>query len=256
MRNTYLQKVIQKIIKKQKKILYSKEIKKLIQDIMQEAYTDSKAYKIIYYLKNKWYIISLKKNIFYKTSPEDTIHEQDIIEQYYRDILHTHCNNSFETSWYIWWIKAIELHYNNFSIPEIIHVVTQNKQSKEMILADKILLAKKYTSKWENYFPKFKKQTQKIKIWKHTFRIAKKELALLECMYNFDDLNDRYTHEITKKIIRKTSDLDIQNIEKILRLGKHHTSINRLYKIARKTNTSFAEALLTIIKKYSFVLDL
>jgi hypothetical protein len=90
---------------------------------------------------------------------------------------------------------------------------------------------------------------------KYSFSIANKELALLECMYNYDDLLDTYTRTLVKKVLKRSSHVDIDSITKIIKLGKHHTSINRLYKIAKEVNKTFAEQLHDIIKKYSFFLD-
>lgn len=114
---------------------------------------------------------------------------------------------------------------------------------------------KKYTSKKENYFPQFKKFTGKIKIGKFSFPYAKKELALLESLYNYDEFDDRYTMELVKKVCKRVKDLDLKVLRAIIKLGKHHTSINRLYKIAKKHNTDLAEKIAPLIKKYSFFLD-
>ena len=231
MRNSYLQDLIKKIIKKQWKLIYSTELKKMISTLMKNSYTDTKAYKLIYYLKNRWHLISIKKEIFYVKSPDENISEEDIIDVRYRKILHGHCKKSYNKARYIWALKALELHYNNFSIPETILVINQKKQSKEMVVATKAIQFKKYTAKGENYRSKFKKYTTKIKMGKYSFSIANKELALLECMYNHDDLLDSQTRNLVKKVIKRSSHLDTDTITKIIKLGKHHTSINRLYKI-------------------------
>lgn len=114
---------------------------------------------------------------------------------------------------------------------------------------------KKYTSKKENYFSVFKKFTTKTKIGKFSFPHAKRELALLECLYNFDEFDDRYTMELVKKVCKRVKDLDFKLLASIIKLGKHHTSLNRLYKITKKINPSVAENLAPLIKQYSFFLD-
>ena len=90
---------------------------------------------------------------------------------------------------------------------------------------------------------------------KYSYAIANKELALLECVYSYDETFERYTYELVKKVIRRSTSFDLEELTKIIKLGKHHTSINRLYKIAKKVNKTFAEKLGEIIKKYSFFLD-
>ncbi|USN54528.1 MAG: hypothetical protein H6765_08490 [Candidatus Peribacteria bacterium] len=93
---------------------------------------------------------------------------------------------------------------SNFELPDNILIVTPDKQSKESVVATKHIQFKKYTTKNENYFPKFKKFTHKIKMGKYSFSVANRELALLECMYNYDETFDRYTYEFVKKVIKRS----------------------------------------------------
>lgn len=256
MRNSYLQSLIKKVEKMKGKLIYSDKLKSIIKHLMKENYHDTKAYKLIYYLKNKWYLISLKKNIFYIKAPEQIFHEEDIIEHRYRPILYEHCTVSLKKQRYIWWVKALEIHYHNLAIPDNILIVNEKKQSKEMALASQAIQFKKYTNQWTNLFKKFKKHTIKVKIWKRTFPIANKELALLECMYNHDSMFDKSTNILVKKVIKRSTQFDIQTIVQLIKIGKHHTSLNRLYKIAKENNKTFAKQLNEIIKKYSFFLDI
>lgn len=53
MQNSYLQELIQKIKKRRKKIVYAEDLKKTIATLMQNDYSDTKAYKLMYYLKSK-----------------------------------------------------------------------------------------------------------------------------------------------------------------------------------------------------------
>ncbi len=222
---------------------------------MGPEYTDKKAYKLMYYLKNKWYLLSIKKEIFYVKFSEDHISEDLILEDRYRYILHHHAKSATDNHRYIGWIKALELWVQNFSIPDEIQIINPKKQSKEIVVAWKPLQFKKYSTKDKNFFKQFKKHTSKVKMWKYSFPYATLELAILECLYNFDEIHDRYTYEMIKKIIRKSSNLDLDRLAKILKIWKHHTSINRLYKITKKENKTLAANLLPIIKKRSFVLD-
>jgi hypothetical protein len=254
-KNSYLAELAKKLKKWRHKIMYSHEIKTLAKKIMWAEYTDKKAYKLVYYLKNKGYLLSIKKEIFYVKFPEDHISEDLILEDRYRYILHHHAKSSTENNRYIWWLKALELWLNNFAIPDDIQIVNTHKQSKEIVVAGKSMQFKKYSSKKENFFKQFKKHTNKVKMGKYSFPYAWFELALLECLYNFDEIHQRYTYEVIRKVIRKSTNLDLDRLAKILKIWKHHTSINRLYKIAKKENKTLAAKLLPIIKKRSFVLD-
>lgn len=255
MKNSHLHEVAQQLKKWRKKIIYADDLKTLISKIMWTTYSDTKAYKLIYYLKNKWYLISLKKTIFYVKLPEDHISEFLILEDYYRQILHRHCTENLKNEWYIGWLKALELALKNYEVPDAILIVNPNKQAREMIVATKAIYFKKYTLKTENLFKKLRLFTHKIKMGKYSYAIAKKELALLECMYNYDPLEDKEIYITVKKMVKKGLQLDIDTMVKIIKLGKHHTSINRLYKIANDVNKPFAEKLGEVIKKYSFFLE-
>lgn len=135
MKNSYLQELISKIKKRRKKILYADDLKKIIHSLMKAEYTDTKAYKLIYYLKSKGYLISLKKTIFYCKFPEDTADETELVENYYWALLHAHCTEYLKKNRYVGGVKALELSYQNYDIPENILVVTANKQAKEVIVA-------------------------------------------------------------------------------------------------------------------------
>ncbi len=256
MKNSYLQPVAKKLQKRSNKIIYADWLKDVIKSIMKENYTDKRAYKIIYHLKNKGFLISLKKTIFFIKKPSEIVSDELLVEDWYWTILHWHCVNSLWKNRYIWWIKALELNFANYDIPDEILVVWPNKQWTEVVIWLKTVNFKKYTSKKTLLFPLFKKFTNKMKLWRYSYTYANKELALLESLYNFDQFCDRYEYEIIKKTLKKTKDRDISVWEKIMKAWKHHSSINRLYDIAKKQNPALAERLLISIKKYSFVLDI
>lgn len=100
-KNSYLAELIQKLKKRRHKIIYSDDLKKIIAKIMKEEYTDKRAYKLIYYLKNKGHVLSIKKKIFYVKLAEDHISEHLILEDRYRYILHHHCKASTDNHRYI-----------------------------------------------------------------------------------------------------------------------------------------------------------
>lgn len=255
MRNSYLQPVSKSLGKRTTKVIYADELKSLIERVMKEDYSDKKSYKLIYHLKNKWFLVSLKKTIFYIKKPEEKLSDALLVEDWYWPILHKHCTRSEWKDWYIWWIKALELSLGNIDIPDAVEIVCDKKQSIEVVLADKHTHFKKYSNNKRSLFKPFKKRTYKWKYWRYSFCVAKKELALLETFYNFDKNYDRYAYEFVKKFIKKNIDREPTIWEKVLQLWKHHTSINRLYNLAKEVNKPLAEELLTIIKKRSFVLD-
>ena len=89
-----------------------------------------------------------------------------------------------------------------------------------------------------------------------TLLISNIENAILESLYNPDYLTANYNQELIKKILRKhKKTFNFKIIEEIIKTWKHHSSINRLYKIWKSIDPEFANEILKIIKKYSFVLD-
>ncbi len=152
MKESYFNQTIKKLTKIKKKIVTTEKIKDTIKNVMEEKYMDRKAYKMIYYLKNKWYLISIKKNLFYLKNPDDEIDEEEIAEQHYRDILRTHCKNYLSSDRYIWWLKSLELSNNDFSIPEEIEVINEYKQSREVIVLTKKWPSKNILIKQKQFF--------------------------------------------------------------------------------------------------------
>jgi hypothetical protein len=238
------------------KTISTNKIKKLVENILLENYNDKKTYKIIYYLKNRWYLISLKKDIFFVKSPDDEIDYETLIDNFFWQTLKQHCKTYLKDDWYIWWLKAIELNIWNFLVSDDIDIINWYKQSKEVILWDKYGNFKSYKSKNKNLFNIFKKLVNKIKIWKYSFQVANLELSILESLYNPDILTKKYSEELIKKLLKKNKkNFNFENIEKIIKLGKHHSSLNRLYNLSKFIDESLSKKFLKIIKKYSFIID-
>ncbi len=227
----------------------------MIAEVLGDEYTNTKAYKFLYYLKNRGYLMPIKKDIFFVKLPEDFIAESLVLEDYYWDILHQHCTHNLGKKRYIGWLVALELQRNNREIPESLQIVNPTKQAKETIVTGKHVLFKKYTTKTTNHFPRFEKWTTKVKIGKHSFPVANLELALLETLYNYDSTSAVYAREAVKKVLKKISPQRLPMFEQIIKLGKHHSSINRLYKLAKTLNPPLAEWLGEVIKRNSFFLD-
>jgi len=53
MKEPYFNTVVKRLLKNKGKIVEIDEIKKIVQNILDENFTENKAYKIIYHLKNK-----------------------------------------------------------------------------------------------------------------------------------------------------------------------------------------------------------
>lgn len=211
---------------------------------------------MIYYLKNRGHIQSIKKDILYVKDPEENYTEDELTEKFYREILKRHCSEFLKSKRYIGGIKALELNMKNYNIPEEILIVNNYKQATEKVMNEKQVLFKTYESKTKNLFPIFYAQTQKIQIKKNNFIIANPELAILETLYNQSIINKTYGEELIKKIIRKYyKELDVKIRENFLKNNKHHSTINKLYKICQSIEPSLTEKIKNIIKKYSYFIS-
>lgn len=253
MKNSYFNILVKNILKHKNKIIEISKIKDILKKILDTDYSDQKLYKTIYYLKNREYLLSLKKDILLVKDPEKQYNEDQLLEIYYRNILKKHCNQFIKWNRYIWWLKALELNISSYEIPEEILIVNQNKQCTEKVMFNKQILLKTYSANEKKTFNNFYKLTKKIYIKNNVFPIANIELAILESLYNISIINKWYTEELIKKILRKNKkNINTKIREKIIKSWKHHSSINRLYKISISIDPELAESIKSIIKKYSY----
>lgn len=150
----------------------------------------------------------------------------------------------------------MELNISSFDPPEDLLVVNRYKQSSEIVVFDKKIVFKKYYAEDKKLFKVFSKFTHKIYIKNNVFPTANLELALLESFYNTPLLSSGYVEELAKKILRKyKSTLDFKIREKILLHNKHHSSINRIYKVAQLIDPVLANKIKDIIKRYSYFIS-
>lgn len=256
MKNNNFNIIVKNLLKYKNKLIWIDKIKSLIKELMDTDYTENKAYKIIYQLKNKGYLVNLKKSIFLVKWPEKDYEENQLLDTYYRWITKKHCTDFIAGKRYIWGLKALELNLTNYDIPDEILIVNEEKQCSETIMFDKQVFFKKYESDGKNLFNFFNKFTKKIYIWKNLFQIANLELSILECLYNPSYPNKWYIDETIKKTIRKNKKyINLDTIEEILKRNKHHTSINRLYKLCLGIDPEISESIKNIIKKYSYFIS-
>ncbi len=252
-----IENLIQILQKQKKKILSSDDLKKYIYLTFWESTSISKIYKITFQLKNRWYLIWLRKDLFYITSPEKLITNEEIEEQQYRKILKDHCNWICKQR-YVGSLTALEihLHWSGVTIPETVTIVNKEKQAIETVIFEKQIAFKKFETKWKNIISQLIKQTTEVDMPNcKNLVIANLELSILECLYNFDTTNKWYIEECIKKAIKKNGKtLNLSTLESIIKLWKHNTSLNRLYNLTKLTHPTLSEEIKNLIKKYGFFL--
>ena len=252
-----IENLIQIFQKQKKKIISSDDLKKFIYLTFWESTPISKIYKITFQLRNRWFLFSLRKDLFYITNPEKPITAEEIEEQRYRKLLKDHCNWVCKQR-YIWGLTALEihLHWNGVTIPETVMVINKEKQAVETVVFEKQIAFKKFETKWKNLVSQLIKQTIEVNMQNcKNLLIANLELSTLECLYNFDTTNKWYIEECIKKAIKKNGKtLNLQNLETIIKLWKHNTSLNRLYSLTKNIYPSLSNEIKNLIKKYGFVL--
>jgi hypothetical protein len=121
---------------------------------------------------------------------------------------------------------------------------------------DKQVLFKVYESDKKSLYSFFNKFTKKVYIGKNVFPVANMELAIVESLYNPSVMNKAYIDALVIRILRKQKKyLDHKIWEDILKKNKHHSSINRLYKLALSIDPTLSDTLKNIIKKYSYFIN-
>ena len=252
-----IENLIQHLSKQTKKIISQDKLQELVYLSFWENTPISKIYKLTYQLKNRWILYPLRKELFYISTPDSQVSQEEIEEKRYWKILKEHCNNISKQR-YIWWLVALEinLHGNWVTTPEDIIIVNKEKQTSETIMFDKSINFKKYEIKWKSLLPILIKQTNNTSIQNSgKLLVANLELSIIESLYNTDITDKWYTEECIKKAIKKNwKSLNLSVLETIIKQWKHNTSLNRLYNITKSSYPTLAEEIKKLVKKYWFVL--
>jgi len=245
---------VNKLLKNKHKILDIYKLKKIYKNIYDDDYSDKKLYKQIYYAKNKWIVLSLKKDIFYIKNQQENIDIDVIINKFYWKLLKKYTKWQYWNNYFIWWVKSLELWNNNFSISDKITIINSYKRSDEILLKEKKISNIIYKIKWFDdvkSFKIFKKQTKKMYIDGQMFFVSNYELSLIESLYSVSFQEEQYVIEILKKNIRKNyKKINIEVFEYFLKYWKYGSSIKKIYEIALWIIPDFAEKIKNILKKW------
>ena len=265
MKKWYFNIFVEKILKRKWKLLSDEQIQKLVSESMGENYTRAKGYKLVHLAKNKGHIISLRKDLYYiplslaeigdiTLSGEEQ--ENNIIEKWYRTILHDHIKRYCDNKCLITWTTALHILLQNYEIPDTINLISPDKQAVETIVRDKKVAIKKMNAGKTSLYLQLKQHAKKVDIRGKSFYMTSLSISLLEALYANKE-NELLTIELSKKIIRKYwKQLDRNEIVSLLRKGKYHSSMNKLYKIARSIDEKYAQCIMDLIKKHSYRISL
>ncbi|MCX6823465.1 MAG: hypothetical protein NTX91_05785 [candidate division SR1 bacterium] len=257
MKNQSFDIVVKKLMKLKGKLIDIKKIGDILSNVHDES-TQQKVYKMVYYLKNRGYLCTIKKNIFLVKDPEATISDEFIIDRFYRQLVKKHCREFLSSTRYIGGVKALELNLSSFDAPDELLICNQTKQATEVIMLQKQIVFKTYSKAKEkgNLFTFFNSMTKKIAVHGIQFPVACLELSILESLYNPSMVSQGYVNELVKKVLRKQrKSLDITIRASILKKNKHHTSINRLHALAKTIDQTLADKIKAIIKKYGYFIS-
>jgi len=175
------------------------------------------------------------------------------VDHFYWSLVKKHCREFLSSARYIGGVKALELNLSSFDAPDELLIVNQTKQATEVIMLEKQIVFKTYSKAKEkgNLFTFFNALTKKVTVHGNTFPVACLELSILESLYNPSMVSQGYINELVKKVLRKQrKSLDVTIRANILKKNKHHTSINRLYALAKTIDEVLADKIKAIIKKY------
>lgn len=261
MKQNYFEPIVKSLQKKIWKVITDIELQYLQKEILGPDYDIKKFYKLIFHLKQKLYLVPLRKDVYLISYPENKqLNDNQINEQYYRPFLHKLLLEECKKNYYIWWLKWVELWLQDFDYSEEIEIYNTNKNTNITIINKCNAYLKTYANKHneKKNHPCFQLWIDNLKtylIGNKMFQVGPIELCVLESLYYSNGTT--YPNELIKKVIKKLNHKrDRSLIKKILLTGRHHTSINRLRSISSHIDSNFATLCEECIKQCGFKISL
>ncbi|MFA7284264.1 MAG: hypothetical protein WC004_00380 [Candidatus Absconditabacterales bacterium] len=248
--------------KKIGKIVYGDEIQSLQKELLGHSFNMNKFYKLIYTLKNKGYLLELKNGTYIVSYPEAQASEQEERkESYYWLLLHEAIKKHCSSNYCISGAKGLEIYLNNYELPEIIEISNTKLTKKEIVLNKHEVHIKAYDELSSPANKKIrstiKSKRTKVTIGGKSFFVAPLGFCMLETMHYTSKMHNGYETELVRKILKKYKNkIDLPLIATILKSGKHHTSVNRLYNISKGVDEKTSQELFELIKRSSFRISL
>lgn len=228
----------------------------ILQDHIWDQYNDNKLYKLVYNLKNRWTLVELKQWSYMIWSWKEHT-DADIWDDDYWYILCKYVKSRVGKNWMITGTKALELSLQNREISDHIYILTDGVVGTEKLYHGKTVWWRSYNQSKQSIYKSFSRYTQKMIIADKKINVACIELAILETLNEWDLSEIVYQVEIIKKLLSKSrKQYDLDKMAQIVKIGKHHTAINKLYKLAGGVDPSLAKQIFDIIKRYSYTIKI
>lgn len=228
----------------------------ILQDHIWDQYNDNKLYKLVYNLKNRWTLVELKQWSYMIWSWKEHT-DADIWDDDYWYILCKYVKSRVGKNWMITGTKALELSLQNREISDHIYILTDGVVGTEKLYHGKTVWWRSYNQSKQSIYKSFSRYTQKMIIADKKINVACIELAILETLNEWDLSEIGYQVEIIKKLLSKSrKQYDLDKMAQIVKIGKHHTAINKLYKLAGGVDPSLAKQIFDIIKRYSYTIKI
>jgi hypothetical protein len=244
-------KIVQKMWTKWWKILFKEDIFDLI-DPEKNDKNINKLNKLIYKLKSEDIILSIKAWVYIVPKDEDkNLNKIDLIEKYYFKLLKKYITYYVWNSYFIWWVKSLEIHNKNYSVWEKIYIINRNLSKKIKFWNYEIIfktISWKNNGKKINLYNRFSNFVDKKTIEWYEFKIANLELALLEASL-ISDIEEWFDLTIINKTLKKY--WWVLKTDLFYEIGKYKyiMSFNRLKELSRHINKDLYLLFLDIIKK-------
>lgn len=244
-------KIVNKLCKKCGNIVFLTDIFEII-DPEQKAWNRTKLNKIVYRLKNEWYIIPLKNGVYIIPDAQDQqLNIIDLIDKYYLRLLKKYITKEVGSQYFISGKKALEIHMRDYSLPEKIYICNRTLNKKIKIWSYEIIfktISWKEEQKKINLYSRFSQYHKLINIEWIDFKIAWLEHALLEWALIWESYNG-VDVSLVQKCMKKFSRVFDEDIFREIGRYKYILAFNRLKELSKNTHMSRYYVFLDIIKR-------
>lgn len=244
-------KIVKIMWKKWWNVVFKSDIFDIIDPENKPEYS-SQLNKLIYRLKAWGHIISLKAWVYIVPDDEDSdINSVDLIDKYYLKLLKKYITKEVWSEYYISWLKSLQFHMKDMSVPARIYITTRNLNKKIQLWEYEIVfktLSGKYQWKKLNLYWKFSQYKKDTEIEWLEFKTSWLELSLLEATL-VSDSYEWLDISILVKAIKKYGKVMNKEIFKEVGKYKYNMSFNRLKEIAKTIDRELYDLFLDVIKK-------